>query len=114
MPIEGSIALFLAGTAAYLFAIASLGILLATIAYTMPQFSLLAIPGLSHPQHAVGRRFSARKHARAAAGRDPGVPGRALRQVRPLSPLPCVPASTRSGSTSPSCRCWAESFFHLR
>jgi ABC-2 type transport system permease protein len=44
VPIAGSIALFLTGTAFYLFAIASLGILLATIAGTMPQFSLLAIP----------------------------------------------------------------------
>jgi ABC-2 type transport system permease protein len=44
VPIEGSITLFLGGTAVYLFAIASLGILLATIANTMPQFALLAIP----------------------------------------------------------------------
>lgn len=44
VPIEGSIALFLGGTAVYLFTIASLGILLATIANTMSQFSLLAIP----------------------------------------------------------------------
>jgi ABC-2 type transport system permease protein len=42
--IQGSISLFLAGTAVYLFAIASLGMLLATIANTMPQFALLAIP----------------------------------------------------------------------
>jgi ABC-2 type transport system permease protein len=44
VPIEGSIALFLCGTAVYLFATTSLGILLATIANTMPQFALLAIP----------------------------------------------------------------------
>jgi ABC-2 type transport system permease protein len=44
VPIEGSIPLFLGGTAVYLFTIASLGILLATIASSMPQFSLLAIP----------------------------------------------------------------------
>jgi ABC-2 type transport system permease protein len=44
VPIEGSIALFLGGTAVYLFTIAALGILLATIANSMPQFSLLAIP----------------------------------------------------------------------
>jgi len=44
VPIEGSIALFLVGTAVYLFAIASLGILLATIANTMPQFALMALP----------------------------------------------------------------------
>jgi ABC-2 type transport system permease protein len=44
VPIEGSLALFLAGTAVYLFATTSLGILLATVARSMPQFSLLAIP----------------------------------------------------------------------
>jgi len=44
VPIAGSIPLFLAGTAVYLFAITSLGVLLATVANTMPQFSLLAIP----------------------------------------------------------------------
>ena len=44
VPIQGSIPLFLTGTAVYLFASTSLGILLATIANTMPQFALLAIP----------------------------------------------------------------------
>jgi ABC-2 type transport system permease protein len=44
VPIEGSIPLFVVGMATYLYAIASLGILLATIANTMPQFALLAIP----------------------------------------------------------------------
>lgn len=44
IPIVGSIELFLAGTAVYLFAVTSLGILLATIASSMPQFGLLAIP----------------------------------------------------------------------
>jgi ABC-2 type transport system permease protein len=44
VPIAGSIPLFVIGMAIYLYAIASLGILLATIANTMPQFALLAIP----------------------------------------------------------------------
>ena len=44
VPIQGAPTLFLAGTAIYLFATTSLGILLATIANTMPQFALLAIP----------------------------------------------------------------------
>jgi len=44
IPIAGSVELFLAGTAVYLFAVASLGILLATIANSMPQFGLLSIP----------------------------------------------------------------------
>lgn len=42
--IVGSIELFLAGTTVYLFAVTSLGILLATVASSMPQFALLSIP----------------------------------------------------------------------
>lgn len=42
--IVGSIELFLAGAAIYLFAVTSLGILLATVANSMPQFALLSIP----------------------------------------------------------------------
>lgn len=44
IPIAGSAQLFLAGTFVYIFAVASLGILLATVANSMPQFGLLAIP----------------------------------------------------------------------
>jgi len=43
VPIAGSIPLFLAGTAVYLFSATALGILLATMARTMPQFGLLFI-----------------------------------------------------------------------
>lgn len=41
VPIEGSIALFLAGAALHLFATTSMGILLGTLARSMPQFALL-------------------------------------------------------------------------
>ena len=41
MPIEGSKTLFLAGTALHLFATTALGILIATLARSMPQFALL-------------------------------------------------------------------------
>lgn len=41
VPIEGSIALFLTGAALQLFATTSMGIFLATIAHSMPQFGLL-------------------------------------------------------------------------
>ena len=41
VPIEGSIALFLAGAAVHLFATTSMGIFLGTIARSMPQFGLL-------------------------------------------------------------------------
>jgi ABC-2 type transport system permease protein len=43
VPIEGSIVLFLAGTALHLFATTSLGIFLGTLARSMPQFGLLMI-----------------------------------------------------------------------
>jgi ABC-2 type transport system permease protein len=43
VPIQGSIALFLAGAVVNLFATTSLGIFLATVTRSMPQFSLLTI-----------------------------------------------------------------------
>ncbi|MFC0220331.1 ABC-2 type transport system permease protein [Pseudochelatococcus lubricantis] len=43
VPIEGSVPLFLAGAALHLFATTSLGIFLATLAGSMPQFGLLLI-----------------------------------------------------------------------
>ena len=43
VPIQGSLALFLVGAALHLFATTSMGILLATIARSMPQFGLLLI-----------------------------------------------------------------------
>lgn len=44
IPIRGSISLFAFGAAIYLFSVTALGILLATVARSMPQFGLLAIP----------------------------------------------------------------------
>jgi ABC-2 type transport system permease protein len=44
VPLLGSIPLFLTGTALYLFAVTALGVLLATLASSMPQFGLLAAP----------------------------------------------------------------------
>ncbi len=44
VPIVGSVELFLVGAAVYLFSVASLSILLATVANSMPQFALLSIP----------------------------------------------------------------------
>lgn len=43
VPIEGSLTLFMAGAALHLFAMTSLGIFLATVAGSMPQFGLLMI-----------------------------------------------------------------------
>lgn len=44
VPIAGSYALFIFGQIVYLFAVTSLGIFLATLARSMPQFALLAMP----------------------------------------------------------------------
>jgi hypothetical protein len=44
VPIEGSIILFMVGTALHLFATTSLGIFLATVSRSMPQFGLLLRP----------------------------------------------------------------------
>jgi len=43
VPIEGSIGLFLFGSALHLFAATSMGILMATLARSMPQFGMLAV-----------------------------------------------------------------------
>ena len=44
IPINGSIPLYIAGSAVYLFSIASLAIMLATLTPTMQQYSLLMLP----------------------------------------------------------------------
>ncbi|WP_212525795.1 ABC transporter permease [Actibacterium sp. MT2.3-13A] len=44
IPVPGSIGIFALGAAVYLFSVTSLGIMLSTIATTMPQFGLLSIP----------------------------------------------------------------------
>lgn len=44
VPIMGSVSLFVLGTVVYLFSVTSLGIFLATLTRSMPQFGLLAIP----------------------------------------------------------------------
>ena len=44
VPIAGSVPLFVVGLAVYLFALTAIGIFLATLARSMPQFGLLSIP----------------------------------------------------------------------
>jgi ABC-2 type transport system permease protein len=44
VPIAGSVMLFMAGSVLYMFSVTSLGIFLATVARSMPQFGLLAFP----------------------------------------------------------------------
>ncbi|MBN9668961.1 ABC transporter permease [Roseibium aggregatum] len=43
VPVEGSVPLFLAGTALHLFATTSMGIFLATVSRSMPQFALMVV-----------------------------------------------------------------------
>ena len=65
VPIGGSIALFLAGAALHLFATTSMGIFMATLARSMPQFGMLAVlillplqllSGNSTPRESMPRR----------------------------------------------------------
>jgi ABC-2 type transport system permease protein len=44
VPIAGSITLFLGGLVIYLFSVTALGVMLATLVRSMPQFGLLAFP----------------------------------------------------------------------
>jgi ABC-2 type transport system permease protein len=44
VPISGSIPLFMVGLSIYLFSVTALGIMLATLVRSMPQFGLLAFP----------------------------------------------------------------------
>jgi len=44
VPIAGSVPLFVAGLCVYLFSVTALGIMLATLVRSMPQFGLLAFP----------------------------------------------------------------------
>lgn len=44
VPIAGSVALFAGGLAVYLFSVTALGVMLATVVRSMPQFGLLAFP----------------------------------------------------------------------
>jgi len=44
VPVTGSVFLFLLGLATYLFSVTALGIMLATLVRSMPQFGLLAFP----------------------------------------------------------------------
>jgi ABC-2 type transport system permease protein len=46
VPVNGSIALYLAGAAVFLFAVMALGVMLATLSNSMPQFALIAFPAV--------------------------------------------------------------------
>ena len=82
VPIAGSTLLFLGGSCVYVFTVAALGILLGTVAATMGQFGLLAIPVLLVMMRSRSRRASTpakSSRRRASAPRAPTHPMRAAR-----------------------------------
>jgi ABC-2 type transport system permease protein len=72
--IVGSIPLFAVGTAVFLFAMISLDVSLSTIARTMPQFGLLAIPFFCGYEHTLERHFPSGEYADSPAAADAGAP----------------------------------------
>ena len=66
-PINGSLLLFLFGAAIYALVVAALGIMLGTLATTMGQFGLLAMPVLIVTQLLSGSEHADGKHAGLAA-----------------------------------------------
>ena len=80
-----------------------LGMFLATIARSMPQFGLLLILVLLPLRDAVGRHDAAREHARGRSVPDAGRADDALHHAQPGDPLPRRRISRRCGrSSSPS------------
>lgn len=67
VPINGSLAMYAFGVGVYLFSIAALGIMLATIAPTMPQFGLLMLPVFMVLLLFSGSGSAAQQYARRCA-----------------------------------------------
>ena len=63
VPVAGSIPLFALGLCIYLFSVTALGIMLATLVRSMPQFGLLAFPVFIVMNLLVRRPDAAREHA---------------------------------------------------
>ena len=88
VPVAGSITLFLIGTALHLFATTSLGIFLATVGRTMPQFALLLILVLFPMQMLSGRLHAVREHALGPPEGDARGADHSLRLAEPGHHLP--------------------------
>ncbi len=97
IPVEGSVALFLAGAALHLFATTSL---MATLARSMPQFGMLAALILLPLQLLSGNSTPRAKHAPVGAGGDAGRANHALRRRRLGHPVPRGRVSTWCGRSS--------------
>ena len=88
VPIEGSVALFLAGAALHLFATTSLGIFLATIARSMPQFGLLLMLVLLPLQMLSGGSTPRESMPGVRPAGHAGGADHPFRHARPGDPLP--------------------------
>ena len=95
-PINGSLLVFLLGAAIYALVVAALGILLGTLATTMGQFGLLAMPVLMVTQllSAAARRWRA-----CRSGCNISFRRSARRRISCNSPRPCCSAAPTSRSS---------------
>ena len=88
-PINGSLLVFLLGAAIYALVVAALGILLGTLATTMGQFGLLAMPVLMVTQLLSGSQHADGEHAGLAAiFHSDDQPDAAFRAIRPGGAVP--------------------------
>ena len=88
-PINGSLVLFIFGAAIYSLVVAALGIMLGTLATTMGQFGLLAIPGADGDAAPVRQHHADGEHAGlAAVPRPDHQSDAAFRAVRPGGAVP--------------------------
>jgi ABC-2 type transport system permease protein len=88
VPIQGSIALFVLGMALHLFATTSLGILLGTMARSMPQTGTVDGHHPAAAADAVRRHHPVREHARLGAEAHAGGADHPFRRARPGHSLP--------------------------
>ena len=88
VPIQGSVPLFLLAAALHLFATTSMGIFLATLARTMPQFGMLLVLVLLPLQLLSGGSTPLREHALLRADGHAGRAHLPLRVGRAGHPLP--------------------------
>ena len=88
-PINGSLLLFLFGAAIYALVVAALGIMLGTLATTMGQFGLLAMPVLMVTQLLSGSEHADGEHAGLAAiFHSDDQPDAAFRAIRSGGAVP--------------------------
>jgi ABC-type multidrug transport system permease subunit len=98
--IVGSIPLFAIGTAVFLFAMISLGVVLSTVARSTPQFGLLAIPLLPWPYHILAAYVAADSTHRSRSTATPITVRSSTSSVRAHSTT-SVPAGSPWRSRSP-------------